>query len=151
MREFADAAEVPAIAARLHAEAHIAKGCVEAELQRELEATKRTVTILGAQQSCFNFNLERTLTGSQTSEVEYQTIYRCSGRNGMIEHQAAGTSLSPVRLAAIDVRVAELRVLAAQTVVEYWHRRPTPAVPAADIAEARSQLRRLFAARGYRF
>jgi hypothetical protein len=65
--------KLPAIAARLHAEAHIAKGCVEAELQRELEATKRTVTILGAQQSCFNFNLERTLTGSQTSEVEYQT------------------------------------------------------------------------------
>ena len=47
---------------------------------------------------------------------------------GMIEHQAAGTSLSPVRLAAIDVRVAELRVLADQTALNYW-RSPVAAAP----------------------
>ena len=67
----------------------------------------------------------------------------------MIEHQARGTSLTPVRLAAIDIRVTELRVLATQTAVDYWRSRPMP--PVVGIAETRSQLRRLFAARGYRF
>jgi hypothetical protein len=68
--------QVPAIEARLRAEAHIAKGRIDAEqaeMRRELEATKRTVTILKARQSSFNFNLERLLTGAQTSEVEYQS------------------------------------------------------------------------------
>jgi hypothetical protein len=56
----------------------------------------------------------------------------------------------------MDIRVAELRVLAAQTAVEYWRSRPMPPLPSkpnpvTDIAQARSQLRRLFAARGYRF
>jgi hypothetical protein len=40
---------MPAIEARLRAEAHIAKGGVDpeqAELRRELEATRRTVTML---------------------------------------------------------------------------------------------------------
>jgi hypothetical protein len=35
-------------------------------------------------------------------------------------------ALSPDHLAAlIDLRVAELRLLAARTAVEYWHARPT--------------------------
>ena len=68
--------KLPAIEAKLRAEAHITKGRVDAEqagLRRELEATKRQVTILKARQSSFNFNLERLLTGAQTSEVEYQS------------------------------------------------------------------------------
>jgi hypothetical protein len=55
----------------------------------------------------------------------------------------------------MDIRVAELRVLAAQTAVGYWRSRPMPPLlskpnPVA-VALARSQLQRLLAARGYRF
>ena len=60
----------------MRAEAHIAKGRIDAEqasLRREFEATKRTVAMLRVRQSNFHFNLERWLTGSQTSEVEYQS------------------------------------------------------------------------------
>ena len=69
-------AKLPAIEAKLRAEAHITKGRVDAEqaqLRHELEATKRQVTMLKARQSSFHFSLEQALSGSQTSEVEYQT------------------------------------------------------------------------------
>lgn len=60
-----------------------------------------------------------------------------------------------VRAARIELRVAELRVLAARTALEYWRSHPLlPLRSKPDpvaVAAARSQLRRLFAARGVRF
>lgn len=68
--------KIPAIESRLRAEATISRVDMDTKivaLQRELETAKRTVSALKARQSNFNFNLERWLTGSQTSEVEYES------------------------------------------------------------------------------
>ena len=69
----------------------------------------------------------------------------------MTTDNPARKDIPAVRAARIDLRVSELRVLAARTALEYWRSRPMPSAPVADIAQARSQLRRLLAARGYRF
>ena len=71
--------KVPAIEQRLRAEATIARvdiGVEQSKLRHDLEATKRTVSVLRARHSNTDFNLGRfmrSMRGIQTNEIEYES------------------------------------------------------------------------------
>jgi hypothetical protein len=71
--------QVPAIAERLRAEAAIARidiGVEQSKLRRDLEATKRTVSVLRARHSNLDFNVPqfmRGMQGIQTNQIEYES------------------------------------------------------------------------------
>ena len=71
--------QVPAIAERLRAEANIARvdiGVEQSKLRHDLEATKRTVSVLRARHSNLNFSLSQFMRGMQniqTNEIEYES------------------------------------------------------------------------------
>src|SRR4030095_8618447 len=71
--------KVPAIEARLRAEANIARvdiGAEQAQLKRELEATRRTVAVMRSRQSNLDSNLSnlsKFMEGIQTSEIQYES------------------------------------------------------------------------------
>ena len=71
--------QVPAIAERLRAEANIARVDItteQAQLRHDLEATKRTVSVLRARHSNTDFNLGRfmrSMQNVQANEIEYES------------------------------------------------------------------------------